>query len=100
MNCKPGDLAIVVRSKANAGRVVRCIKLLPAGTWLGVTSTTGAQSRAKEPVWLVEGKLRIFYQFTGEHFEVPYAYDSILRPLDADLNDETLEDTNERTIAA
>lgn len=32
MNCKPGDLAIVVMSLAgNEGKIVRCIRLVPGG---------------------------------------------------------------------
>lgn len=32
MNCKPGDLAVVIKSVtgANLGRIVRCVELLPA----------------------------------------------------------------------
>ena len=33
MNCKPGDLAVVIRSCAgNEGKIVRCIKLVPNDT--------------------------------------------------------------------
>lgn len=33
MNCRPGDLAIIVKSVAgNEGKIVRCIRLLPSGS--------------------------------------------------------------------
>ncbi|MFA5898103.1 MAG: hypothetical protein WC829_03200 [Hyphomicrobium sp.] len=36
MNCKPGDLAIIVRSEAgNLGKIVRCIKVLRNEFWTG-----------------------------------------------------------------
>lgn len=89
MNCKPEDLAIVVRSRlGNLGRVVRCVKLVPAGTYLGATSSTGIKARARDLMWLIEGTTTIQYPFTKEKFEVPYAYDKNLRPLNAPLNEE------------
>lgn len=36
MNCKPGDLAVIVRAKANPeylGRIVRVIELYDADSW-------------------------------------------------------------------
>lgn len=35
LNCKPGDLAVVVRSQqGNEGRIVRCLRLIPEFRWV------------------------------------------------------------------
>ena len=51
MNCKPGDLALVVKGR-NRGKVVTCLRLLKGGTELehGVT-------RDDEAVWELDREL-------------------------------------------
>ena len=39
LNCRPGDLAVIVRSKRNSqyiGKIVRCVRFVP---WPGVEAT-------------------------------------------------------------
>ena len=79
MNCKQGDLAVVVRSLAgNDGVIVRCIQLMPAGTddlsvFLG-------------PVWKIDKPLVSNWGDSS-----PFINDINLRPIrDNDGEDETL----------
>lgn len=41
MNCKQGDLAIIVSSRCeeNIGKIVRCLKFIPKGTGLQTSKT-------------------------------------------------------------
>ena len=49
MNCKPGDLAVIVRSRAgNEGKIVRCIRLATASEKFYFVSGT---------YWLVDREL-------------------------------------------
>jgi hypothetical protein len=77
LNCKQGDLAVIVRSEAgNEGAIVQCMRLLPPGTegW----ETLG-------PRWMVD---RVLNGNCGPVRSVP---DARLRPLrDSDGEDEVL----------
>lgn len=76
MNCKEGDLAIVVKSYAgNEGKIVRCVRYIGVvDGWRG------------DDYWVVDS---ILTTNTGLHG--PYAPDSFLRPIrDQDGPDETL----------
>lgn len=80
MNCKPGDLAVVVYSTAgNEGRVVSCVKFLGAVRgWVG------------EDLWLIEADRPMNSKWGVPNY---YARDSRLRPLrdpGDDATDETL----------
>ena len=86
LNCKPGDLAIVVRSKAgNEGKIVRCLKFVGKPPW-------GSADRFHSDCWRVEGSLAAIYEGTGK--EAPFdghISDSRLRPIrDGDGEDEIL----------
>lgn len=85
MNCKPGDLAVFVRSKAgNEGKIVRCIRLATSEEidhW--------AHTDTKGPVWVVDQMvLRKYGTFA------PLALDVNLRPIrpqDDDAVDEVIQ---------
>mgnify|MGYP006921370785 CR=1 FL=1 len=81
MNCKPGDLAVIVRSQGNnAGRIVQCVRLhiSQAHDVDGVPLLLTASG----PRWVIDRPL------PGNLQTVP---DAILRPLrDSDGEDETL----------
>ena len=82
MNCKPGDLAVVVRSMAgNEGKIVRCLRLIPTvlrkptGDWQHV-------------IWEVDQELR---SWSGDSDR--FIADEQLRPIrdpGDDAQDETL----------
>lgn len=82
MNCKPGDLAVVVRSSGeNLGRIVTCIRLATAAEFVSQNIST-----AQGEMWLL-AELTLH---TGGRMK-PYAPDSHLRPIrDNDGEDETL----------
>jgi hypothetical protein len=71
MNCKPGDLAVFVRSAAgNVGKIVRCLRL-----------ATSAEIEAKNhipdmgPVWIIDREL------PRQRTPAALALDCILRPI-------------------
>ena len=78
LNCKQGDLAVVVRSVAgNEGVVVRCLELTKRPCWF-MTKIPG-------PVWRVDRLL------PGRNFPTDIVADCQLRPLrDSDGEDEML----------
>lgn len=72
MNCKPGDLAIMVRSFAgNEGRILRCVRL---SDWPGLT----LPDRSVEigPVWEVDQQMSVW---GGQQHNL--VLDSFLRPI-------------------
>lgn len=89
MNCKQGELAIVVKSKCgNEGRIVRCISLHLPGE---IVRASVARYVVGTPTWKVEGSLRLRWPDTGEETEEALAPDDNLRPIrDTDSEDETL----------
>lgn len=80
MNCKQGDLAVVVRSWAgNEGRIVRCVRLATFGEIL----TAGFRD---VPTWVIDQKMP-----SRMGFKVHLAEDEKLRPVrDSPGEDETL----------
>ena len=78
MNCKQGDLAVIVRSYAgNEGKMVECLRLVPEQE--NPMSEPG-------PVWLVNIELKGAW---GD--ATPHIHDDQLRPIrDQDGQDETL----------
>lgn len=73
MNCKPGDLAVVVRSYAgNEGKIVRCIRLAPDNRWIDAVS--GRLFRAA--TWVIDRQL----MGAGGDYSARIE-DSLLRPI-------------------
>lgn len=82
MNCKKGDLAIVVRSHdgINLGRPVRCIRLI-------------GEHRGWSNVW--ETDIELTWR-KGRRFELDRAApDECLRPIRGDLLDDEIESMKE-----
>ena len=75
LNCKVGDLAIVVRSRAgNEGKIVRCLALHPAGT--------DGRSIEYGPMWRIDGKKIRGLSASGKLLDMrEYCADSSLRPI-------------------
>jgi hypothetical protein len=78
MNCKQGDLAVIVRSVAgNEGAVVTCLELVGRPAWY--------MKELPGPIWRVDRILR------GKLFNTDKVADIQLRPLrDSDGEDEIL----------
>lgn len=79
MNCKQGDLAVVVTAKffpEEIGKIVTCVQFKPS---LG------------EPAWIVDPPLGKDESRNGHFFKADWVFDSCLRPIrDNDGTDETL----------
>lgn len=84
MNCKPGDLAFMVRSQAgNEGRIVLCIRLSPFD---GLIAPGGVSN--KGDVWEIEPPMRAWDGSMTSH-----ALDRNLRPIrPGDISDEEVRD--------
>lgn len=81
MNCKQGDLAIVVRSYAgNEGKIVTCLKLLPAGSNNYLTSDG--------VLWETDVELNTLNGFNEPIKKTRFMPDSHLRPLRGDLSED------------
>jgi hypothetical protein len=81
VNCKPGDLAVVVRPRLeeNRGALVRCISLDAEGDWL------------VEPLQRIRRGATDDGEVFGLYGDSVYCADSQLRPIrDSDGTDETL----------
>ena len=92
-NCKPGDLAIVVKSKngKNLGKIVRVIErvTVPVVEMGGIKFTTS--NLTGEVLWLIDQPLQHLVIDLNRFFQGPYCPDSVLRPLrDNPGADETL----------
>ena len=89
MNCKPGDLAVVVKSWAgNEGRIVRVIRLCQETSKNHNIDSRGILT-APEPYWVIDQALPDFKGTLHKTFA-----DSQLRPIrdpGDDASDETLE---------
>lgn len=82
MNCKQGDLAIIVKSMAgNEGKIVRCLKFVPAQDF-----STPDQKIVKMDAWEVDS---VLVDWVGEKTStIP---DHFLKPIrDNDGEDEML----------
>lgn len=85
MNCKQGDLAIVVRSHAgNEGKIVRCLELLHTNQVVDTNGIVHIHALGTVPMWRVDGLLKFKNIITDEVAMVPYCADSVLRPLRGD----------------
>ena len=84
LNCKQGDLALVIGGR-NVGKVVICLELLPAGSQY-VDETAG-------PLWRVDRALEYLNEALGMTANKYLAPDRILMPLNpgSAANPESLE---------
>lgn len=90
MNCKKGDIAVVINGNRSAGRVVKVGDLIPKGT-IVPTTTEGWFEVAIDDMWcLVEGTVFRNHPEFGI-VETEYSEDKNLRPIrDQPGEDETL----------
>lgn len=87
MNCKQGDLAIVVQSLAgNEGKIVRCLEFVGTGRCDAGTILVAPNGRAHADLWRTDATI---HTDTGSTTRL--MSDSLLRPIrDNDGTDETL----------
>jgi hypothetical protein len=72
VNCKPGDLAVMVRSMAgNEGKIVRCIRVIGA---MRLVSKTGVV--VSDLTWEIEPQI---LNWKGDL--ISFAHDGCLRPI-------------------
>ena len=85
MKCRKGDLAIVVGGTLgnNAGKMVQCLELLPAGT--------EKVNKYWGPLWRTDRPL-IFENIIGERIEKYLAPDTVLMPIRPDGESDELEE--------
>jgi hypothetical protein len=84
MNCKQGDLALVVRGpKKNLGKLVTCIEMVksPGEGWTDF----------KIPVWRVDQKMT-WHNDRGKVIFEPYAPDAALMPIRGMPEDERIDE--------
>lgn len=90
MNCKKGDLAVIVRSMAgNEGRIVQCLRIATDAELSEANIYTGLP----HPFWVTDKQLPCAFSFGGHSSGVSHAFipDAWLRPIrDSDGTDEML----------
>lgn len=95
LNCKQGDLAIIVRSACgNEGKIVRCVEF--CGVVVGVPSVDGRWHRFRggpRPVWKIDRPIN--FGNAVSIVQITYCSDDKLRPLRGDLDDETITEGEE-----
>ena len=82
MNCKQGDIAVIVRSSgSNAGKIVRCVSLIPMYTF-----RLPEGSSVHGPSWVVDPPV-----CGWDGLPIPGVRDALLRSIrDSDGEDEML----------
>ena len=94
LNCKQGDLAIIVKSvHGNEGKIVRCLELLITDKVVAVNGNTHYYAGGVRPVWRIDRPITFANVFDSA--QVPYCADANLRPLRGDLTDDEIENTKE-----
>jgi hypothetical protein len=88
MNCKQGDMAVVIRSIAgNEGKIVSCLRFVPAGSFI-----PGTKIKTTGDGWEIDVHIRIADRNTRMILgTAPWAIDCALMPIrDIPGEDETL----------
>jgi len=102
MNCKKGDLAIIVSSSCgNEGKIVQCLELLVTNVFVDTKGRPQTHRRGVQPVWRIDRPINFANAF--DTVQVMYCSDEKLRPLRGDLsgddNESTTENMNENIRA-
>lgn len=85
MNCKQGDLAVVVGGENNCGAIVQCLRLASAEDF----KRFGLSMRRE--CWVTDRQNLITKRWEGVNILAPLAPDEFLRPLrDNEGDDESL----------
>jgi hypothetical protein len=96
LNCKQGDLAIIVNSSCgNEGKIVRCLELFVSDRTADIHGNVVPYAGGTRPVWRIDRPIT-FKSTRGNHTtQKMYCSDARLRPLRGDLEDESIEEQNE-----
>ena len=89
LNCKQGDLAIIVSSTCgNEGKIVRCLEAVYTGR---IADTNGEMWRyANGPRWTWRIDRAINFGNALDVVQVMYCSDDRMRPLRGDITDEEI----------
>ena len=99
LNCKQGDLAIIVKSKmGNEGKIVRCLELLVTDHVPDLNGTLWKYMHGTRPIWRVDRAINFGnpHASPADVVQVTYVSDDKLRPLRGDLTDDETETTQEK----
>jgi hypothetical protein len=95
LNCKQGDLAIIVSSTCgNEGKIVRCLELLVTDRVPDTKGRVWGYMTGMQAVWRIDRPIDMGNS-SGKVTQVMYCADKRLRPLRGDVNDEVLETPQE-----
>jgi hypothetical protein len=95
MNCKKGELAIIVSSSCgNEGKIVQCLELLITDRFLDTEGRPHRHINGVQPVWRIDRPINFANAFNT--VQVMYCSDARLRPLRGDLNGDDTESTTEK----
>jgi hypothetical protein len=96
MNCKKGDLAIIVSSSCgNEGKIVQCLELLITESFPDTKGRRQWHIGGVHPVWRIDRPIN--FRNTFDTVQIMYCSDAKLRPLRGDLNGDDTESTTEKT---
>lgn len=96
MNCKKGDLAIIVSSSCgNEGKIVQCLELVFTDRIPDTTGKMHRHARRMHPSWRIDRSINFADAF--DTVQVMYCSDARLRPLRGDLRGDDTESTTEKT---
>lgn len=94
LNCKQGDLAIVVRSTCgNEGKIVRCLEVMYASHVIDTNGEVWRFAGGPRWVWRIDRTINFGNAF--DVVQIEYCSDDKLRPLRGDINDEEIETSQE-----
>lgn len=91
MNCKPGDMAVIIAS-GHSGKMVTCVRLLTAGDAFPTADGPAVgKIVGPEPIWLIDRWLEWWNADQNHAFEAPICPDSILMPIRPGAADQPIE---------
>jgi hypothetical protein len=104
VNCKPGDLALIIGGlKENVGKMVRCIRLIEHGE---IVQTRAGKHRINDtahPTWAVDRLIRNMLTKDNVlvgYTEAPVAFDRYLMPIRPPPDGEPSEESEKRETSA
>lgn len=99
LNCKQGDLAIVVKSLAgNEGKIVKCLASAMVDRVPTIEGETIWFFDGFRQVWLIETPINVRRLSDGRILHSYFISDKGLRPLRGDLSDESAEKEKALTL--